>query len=522
MNTVVSPSPVSAPGSDSGRAARRRRLALAAAGPALVGLVSALVMPRGPVTTSQALLALLLGAAGGLAAGYLARSRWALVAAPLLAWAVVELGRVGHRGITVAPPRFGSTWELVAVLSGRGVQGVLTGVPLMVFAALGAGVAAARLGTRPVPGRLLGRAWRYTRRAVTGLLVIALGVLAVIIARPASTPAILGADGKRLAGSVAELVKVRVGGHDQWLSLRGRSADNPVLLYLEGGPGGSSVGASRVVFSELEEDFVVAVYEQRGAGKSYPAFEPAATLTPDQAVADTTEVVHYLRHRFAEDKVYLLGESWGTTLGVLTVQRHPELFHAYLGSGQMVSQRETDSRLYDDVLAYAAATGDEKLARTMRSYGRPPYRDPLAYAFVMGYYEKLAPFTENAAYRELGRRPGNRVGVMGLLAPEYSMIDRVGVVRGLIDTFDVTYPQLQDIDFRRDVRRLDVPVYVLLGDHELAARAALVPQWLAGLTAPRIVLEHYHESAHAPHAQEYRRFHRFMVDTVLPQTYPRR
>jgi pimeloyl-ACP methyl ester carboxylesterase len=181
----------------------------------------------------------------------------------------------------------------------------------------------------------------------------------------------------------------------------------------------------------------------------------------------------------------------------------------------MVSQRETDSRLYDDVLAYAAKTGDDDLARTMRSFGRPPYRDPLAYAFVMGYYEKLAPFTEPAAYRALGARPGNQVGMMGLKASEYNMIDKVGVVRGLIDTFAVTYPQLQGIDFRRDVRRLDVPVYVILGDHELPARSALVPQWLDGLSAPRVVLERYHDSAHAPHATEYQRFHRFMVDTVL-------
>jgi pimeloyl-ACP methyl ester carboxylesterase len=406
-------------------------------------------------------------------------------------------------------------------VSGRGVQGLLTGVPLAVLAAVGAGLVARRFGLRQPPVRVAGRLGRALRRTVTGVTLVALAALAVLVARPATTPPIHGTDGAPLAGSVAELVTVRAGGHDEWLSVRGRSVDAPVLLYLEGGPGGSGVGSSHIVFGELEQDFVVAVYEQRGAGKSYPAFEPAATLTLDQAIADTTEVVNYLRRRFAEDKVYLLGESWGTTLGVLTVQRHPELFHAYLGSGQMVSQRETDGRLYDDVLAYAARTRDDALARRMRAFGRPPYRDPLAYAVVMGYYEKIEPYTPPAAYVDLGNRPGNGVGPMGIRASEYGLIDRVNVVRGLVDTFGVLYPQLQGVDFRRDVTRLDVPVYVLLGDHELAARAALVPQWLAGLSAPRVVLERYHDSAHAPHAQEFQRFHRFMLDTVLVQTYPR-
>jgi pimeloyl-ACP methyl ester carboxylesterase len=329
-----------------------------------------------------------------------------------------------------------------------------------------------------------------------------------------------GADGRAVAGGVAELVRVPIGGHDQWLSLRGRSADAPVLMYLEGGPGGSAVGSARVVFSELEQDFVVAVYEQRGTGKSADAIEPTSTLTLDRAVEDTAAVARYLARRFAEEKVYLLGESWGSTLGVLTVQRYPQLFHAYIGSGQMVSQRETDSRLYDAVLAHAAATHDEALARTMRGYGRPPYRDPLGYATVMAYYDVLEPYSEPAAYRALADRPGNDVGMMGVLASEYTWMDRVNVVRGFVDTFALVYPQLQGIDFRRDVRRLEVPVYVLLGDHELPARADLVPEWLAGLSAPRVTLQRWADSAHAPHAQEFQRFHRFMLDTVVPQTYP--
>ncbi|MDQ1292175.1 MAG: proline iminopeptidase, partial [Actinomycetota bacterium] len=455
-------------------AARSGRLlrALALLGPgAVTGLVAALAMPRGPVTTAQALLALFLGAIGGLAAGYVARSRWSLASAPLGALVVVEVGRIGQQGITVEGPRLDSTWGIVAFLAGRGVQGLLTGLPMILFAAFGTGMAARRAGGRRWPAGLRARSGCVLRRSVAVATAVALAALAVLITKPASTPPILDSDGRRTPGSIAEIATVHVGGHDQRLTLRGRSAQAPVLLYLEGGPGGSGAGSSRVVFGELEQDFVVAVYEQRGAGLSYPAFEPASTLTLDRAVGDTVEVVQYLRDRFDEQKIYLLGESWGTVLGVLTVQRHPELFLAYLGSGQMVSPRETDSRLYDDVLDYATRTGNDDLLRTMRGYGRPPYDDPLAYALVMAYYEKIEPYDPPWDYKELARKPGNRVGPMGILASEYSLIDKVNVIRGLIDTFAVVYPQLQGIDFRRDVRELDVPVYVLLGDHELRARA---------------------------------------------------
>ncbi len=143
-------------------------------------------------------------------------------------------------------------------------------------------------------------------------------------------------DGQTLPGSVAELTAVPIGDHDQAMLIRGRSARNPVLLYLAGGPGGTDLGAMRADVS-LEQDFVVVTWDQRGTGKSYAALDPAGTFTVDQMVADTIEVTNYLRARFGQDRIYLVGNSWGTILGVLAVQQHPELYHAYVGTGQMVS-----------------------------------------------------------------------------------------------------------------------------------------------------------------------------------------
>jgi pimeloyl-ACP methyl ester carboxylesterase len=313
-----------------------------------------------------------------------------------------------------------------------------------------------------------------------------------------------------------------LGGQDQTIMIRGYSTDKPVLLYLSGGPGQSDLPYVRVIFDDLTRDFVVVGWDQRGTGKSYAALEPVARVTLEQAVNDTIELTELLRQRFGEQKIYLLGESWGSTLGVLAAQRRPDLYHAFIGSGQMVSQRETDRRLYHDVLDLAARAGDRALESTMRGYGEPPYRDiPYANAFVMGQYERLyKPYTPPAAYIERGSRAN--LGPFGVLGSEYNLVEKVNVLRGLIDMFTVMYPQLQGIDFRRDVRRLAVPVYMLDGAAELTSRRDLALEWFNRLEAPQKRVFTFENAAHSVSFEQYQAFYKIMLETITPETYSRR
>ena len=127
-----------------------------------------------------------------------------------------------------------------------------------------------------------------------------------------------------------------------------------MLLFLAGGPGGTELGAMRHHGEALEEDFVVVTFDQRGTGKSYDQLEPTSTLTLDRAVADTIEVTNYLRDRFGQDKIYLLGQSWGTILGVLAVQQQPELYRGVRRRRPDGQPRcATDQIIYQDTLAWA-------------------------------------------------------------------------------------------------------------------------------------------------------------------------
>jgi proline iminopeptidase len=351
------------------------------------------------------------------------------------------------------------------------------------------------------------------------MLSLAVVGLAVLVAGPASTPRVLSADGQPVLGSIAELTAVELGGHQQAISIRAADPDKPVLLYLSGGPGQSDIAFARALLQPLEQDFVVVVWDQRGSGKSYAALDPTSTYTLEGLVADTIALTDYLRDRFAEEKIYLLGESWGSTLGVLAVQERPDLFHAYIGSGQMVSQRETDRIIWRDLLAYADRTANGELYEQILTLGEPPYRDtPWANSLVMGYYGLLeTPYAPPAAYVARGEASG--VGQFGLMGSEYTFVENANLIRGLVDMFSLMYPQLQEIDFRTDVPSLEVPIYVLDGEHELRGRRELAHEWLAQLNAPHKELITYENAGHAVAFEHADAFLQLMVDEIVPATY---
>lgn len=465
------------------------------------GLLSAGITPRGPVTTAQALWSLGLALVLGLSAGLVTGSRWSMVFTPAVFMAIFELARHGIDGPTVDAIHLGSAYGVIAFIVGRLFHGLLVLIPMIVGARFGVWLASWLGNERAAAMHIVG--WTFT-----GLFTLVLIVFAFCLARPATTHPIIGSDGNPLPDSIAELATIPLGGQEQTIMIRGRSVDNPVLLYLAGGPGGTDMGAMRADVT-LEQHFVVVTWDQRGAGKSYAAIDPLETLTLDQMITDTVELTNYLRERFDEDKIYLVGNSWGTILGTLTVQRNPELFYAYIGTGQMVSLSETDTMFWEDTLAWAEQTGNADLAATLRNNGPPPYDNLLDYEPAISHEHDWNPYPELDTSKEM---PFNT------FVPENTLIDRVNALRGLLDTFFAMYPQLQEIDFRQDVTSLEVPVCLVIGEHEARGRAVLAQEWFEMLSAPHkemIVFEH---SGHRPLFEEPAAFADVM-QSILDATY---
>ena len=466
----------------------RRGAAASVAAGAVAGVAWALLVPRGPVTAPEAIASVIAAVALGVAVGFLSGrhwSRWLAIVAVMSTFEAVRLLGLGVTGPTVETIELGSTYGLIAFVLGRGVAAMLMLLPILVGGRWGVELAA-RAG-HPGAARLGPAGWIAVAAGTAGVA----GLLLLVAGGGSTAPVLMPDDGAPNR-SIAELGKVTLGGHEQAVMIRGRSTDNPVLLYLAGGPGGTDLGAMRADVG-LEQDFVVVTWEQRGAGKSYAALDPVETLTVDSMVADTLELTDLLRDRFDRERIYLAGNSWGSILGALAVQRQPDRYHAFIGTGQMVSPSATDRMFWEDTLAWAEQTGDAALAATLRENGPPPYADLLDYEPAIAHEHDWNPYPELDLAREM---PAT------LFVPENGTMDRINGLRAFLDTFATLYPQLQGLDLRRDATRLEVPVYMVIGAHEARGRAVLAEEWFAMLDAPaktRVVFDH---SGHRPQFEE--------------------
>ena len=354
-------------------------------------------------------------------------------------------------------------------------------------------------------------------RPLAGMLggVFVIAILAVIASQWfAMTPLITDAQGSVVPGSIATLEQVKLNGSEQWITIRAKNARSPVLLFLAGGPGGSQLSTTRHTLGGLEDYFVVVNWDQPGAGKSFDALD-RSTLTPERYITDARELVLYLRQRFGVQKVYVLGESWGSALGIMLVQRYPDLFHAFIGTGQMVAFTDTDVMCYEFALRWAQERGDTGKVEQLRQQGPPPYYgDGVALKQANYLLDTFNYMNDNPEIY-----PGFNT-LDDLASPEFGLYDKVNWFRGVLDTLGIVYPQLWTVDFRTHATRLDVPVYFLIGRYDINAPTVLTEQYYAVLNAPHKEIIWFEHSGHNPWVTESARFVDVMVQTVLAQTQP--
>jgi pimeloyl-ACP methyl ester carboxylesterase len=319
--------------------------------------------------------------------------------------------------------------------------------------------------------------WRRRKKSTRAAVAVCAGfvlvaLLAVITSQfYAATPSIAGKE------SIAVLEKVKLGESEQWITIRGKYMNKPVLLYLGiGGPGAGGFPATAKNLKPLEEHFVVVNWDQPGTGKSYGAV-PINTLTVDRFVTDAHELTQIIKTRFGQEKTYVMGLSWGTILGIKLVQAYPQDYYAYIGTGQMVNTTENDLLGYRLALKLANESGDQKLRQKLKGYGQPPYTGE-------GMALKYAAYN-NVLFDYMGS--ANLQTVL-LLAPqfarEYGLADKMNFDRGLIESFAVVYPQLQELDFTTQAAHMEVPMYFIVGRKDVNAMASLVEHYYQVLDAP--------------------------------------
>lgn len=343
-------------------------------------------------------------------------------------------------------------------------------------------------------------------------LSVTLVALAVVFFFPARTPAIKDHLGNPLPSGISSLEKVRLGGTDQWILVRGHNVTNPVILFLHGGPGTSDMCMLRRHLSGLEKHFIVISWDQRGAGKSFSAIHPESSMKIEQFLSDVYELTGMLCKRFNQEKIFLAGHSWGTVLGVLSVRDHPDLYHAYIGIGQIASMQENELLSYDWTLEQAKKADDTQIVNKLIEIGKPPYSGDWQKKFI----------TER---RYLGKYGGEFHGsskgafpaVIGSLirGSEYTLRDKVNFFRGIFSTVRLVWPELMTVDLRKIAPVLQIPIYFILGKHDHEAPAVLAEEYFNMLDAPLKELIWFENSAHLPNIEESEKFTTLLTGHIL-------
>lgn len=269
---------------------------------------------------------------------------------------------------------------------------------------------------------------------------------------------------------------VAIGGIEQWVQIRGEDRANPVVLILAGGPGNSLVPLTPV-FASWEKAFTVVQWDQRGAGKTYgrsPGGQEPMTI--DRMVRDGLELTEYLLGYLNQPKLVLVGHSWGTMLGVRMVKARPELFSAYVGTGQVVAKEEKEEVLYAGLMKRLRADGDADAIARLEAVGPPPY----------------ASQADLLVQREISRRydtPAEQslesdLTPVVLFAPDYSLLDIRAFLKGEKFAGDAMYPETLGFDARGLGPRFEVPFFVFDGDRDLVTPASLARAYFDTIDAP--------------------------------------
>lgn len=314
---------------------------------------------------------------------------------------------------------------------------------------------------------------------------------------------------------VDERIEIPIGGTKQWITVRGRDRSNPILLFLHGGPAAPEMPTSWTFQNPWEDFFTVVQWDQRGAGKTYNANDPkliATTMSTDRMEKDAEEVVQYLRTKYHKDKIFVLGHSWGSNLGLMLAQKHPEWLYAYIGMGQMIDSRASEKESYDSMLAIAEARHDVDAIKELKSIAPYPETDgSLA-------LEKVN--IERKWVMKFGGLTYNRDNYSYYynteeLSPDYTDADLDAIGKGSKMSLNVLIGEFAHVDFTRTTD-FKCPIIIFNGRHDETVSSKVTAEWFAHVNAPVKKLIWFESSAHMMQIEEPGHMLMHLVEDVRP------
>lgn len=332
----------------------------------------------------------------------------------------------------------------------------------------------------------------------------------------AYTPAFKDMQGKKLPDSIAEMRMVTIGGTQQSILIRGENKNNPVLLLIHGGPGMSETGLFRYYNHPLEKHFVVVYWDQRACGKSYDKRTANDHLSINMFVDDICELSQYLKKELYKEKIFLLAHSWGTLIGILAVYHHPELFYAYVGTGQCADMPGGELKSYQYALQTAIENKNKKAIGELTKIGEPNNGVYKSGMIGTKTERKWLTYLGGSVY---GSKSWGKYAKRIFLAKEYNLYDVISVFQSM--NIPARNRMSQDeflrINLFKEVKELEVPIYFFLGRHDYQIPSCVAEEYFHYLKAPQKTLEWFENSSHTPCFEEYEKFNKLMVEKVLAE-----
>ena len=344
------------------------------------------------------------------------------------------------------------------------------------------------------------------------LLACLLGLAGLLLVlSPGKPKPFVDESGNPLPGSISEKTFITINGVKQGMFIMSKDATHPVLLYLHGGT--PDYFLSKRYPTGLEDYFTVVWWEQRGAGLSYDPSVPLGTITVEQRIADTLAVTNYLRQRFGQDKIYLMGHSGGTFIAIQAAARAPKLYHAYIGVAQMTNQLESEKLAYDYMLQQFKAQGNTAMVRELDAApvtmtgGTPEdyldLRDKAMHSLGIGTMHEMKSVITGIFLRSLA-------------TPDYTVREKINMWRAKLGSgVSLGWDEVTSTDLRTKVPELHIPVYFFSGIYDYTCSYALAKDYFEKLKAPLKSFYTFEHSAHSPMFEEPEKTQKIVREDVL-------
>jgi proline iminopeptidase len=316
---------------------------------------------------------------------------------------------------------------------------------------------------------------------------------------------------------INSLERVRIGGIDQWIEVRGQNVNNPILLFIHGGPGFAFIPMAGAFQGPWEKYFTVVQWDQRGAGKTYASNDKELqrkTMNVPQMEEDTLGVVNYLRNRFQRKRIFVLGHSWGSVLGLWLAHEHPETMYAYVGVGQVVNPEQNAAIAYQDALEQARNRHNEQALKELESIAPyPSGNGDLRKGSIANNWqtELLGPPASGVEFVDAKRLVSALIS-----APEYSLADDYSFVRGQRSSLEILIPEMMKIDLSKLGSDFRVPVLFFEGRQDPYCRPSLIEEYSLTIHAPHREIIWFENSGHFPFFEEQQKFADELFERVLP------